>query len=181
VRIVEATFEVRTPGDVALALGVEIADLQALIDSGVLQVLSVAGGGWITSDAAIVRAAQLRSGRAPRSRRPRTATPTVALREPRPRPQRQAPAAPLAPPPRETAPKTPARRRVPVDSRRDVQPNARLDMHAAAQRLQCDERTATRLARDGTLRATRLGREWVTTESALRDYIASTRKGTATA
>jgi len=176
------TLETRTPGDAALALGVEIADLQALIDSGVLRVLNVAGGSWVTSDAAIVRAAQLRGGGSTRARRsrsaprpPRPATPEVALR--RAAPQRPARATPrTAPAPvRDTAPQPTPQRRVAVDDRRDVNPNARLDMRAAAERLQCDQSTATRLARQGTLRATRLGREWVTTESAVRDCIRARR------
>lgn len=173
------SFEARTAEDAARALGVEIAELQALVDSGALRVLNMAGGGWITSDAAIGRAAHLRKGGGVRPRRPRgmqprrrPATATAAVATPCAQPQPRA-AQPTAPPP--PAPAAPARRQVAVDHRRDVQPDARLDMREAATRLQCDERTATRLARQGALRATHLGRQWVTTESAVRDYVVSTR------
>jgi hypothetical protein len=177
---VGGNFETRTPGDAALALGVEIADLQPLVDSGVLRVLPVAGGGWVTSDAAIVRAARIRSGVAPAPRRRRSprsdGAAAGAARQPsttqraRSTPPSQAPPPPPAPAPE--PPRYTPGRRVPVDRRPDVLPEARLDMREVARRLRISEREATSLARSGRLRATRLGREWITTERAMRDYAA---------
>jgi len=176
------TFSARTPGDAALALGMEIADLQPLVDSGTLRVLPVSGGGWITSDEAIVRAAQIRSGamRPPRERpagrrrgrpaqartSPQLAATPAAATATRATPR---PAAAPAPPPVPVPVR--AERRVPTDKRPDVHPNARLDMRAAAARLGVDESTALRLAQQRRLRATRLGRQWVTTEQAVREYL----------
>lgn len=178
------TFAARTPGDAALALGLEIADLQPLIDTGVLRVLPVSGGGWITSDDAIVRAAQIRSGavRPPRERpparrrdrRPQPST-TALSRTPASAPaataSKSAPTPPVAAPAPAPAPVVRAERRIATDTRPDVHPNARLDMRAAAARLGVDEPTALRLAQQRRLKATRLGRQWVTTEQAVRDYL----------
>jgi hypothetical protein len=171
----------RTPDHAAAALGVARDRVQALVDTGVLRVLPLAGGGWLTSDAAIAEAARALSGVRParharsstasrrRARSTRETPPAAQVAATPPRDQAPPPAAP-PPPPVDTTP------RVALDTRPDVQPNGRLDMRAAAQLLHLDERTTLALARDGKLRATQLGREWVTTARDVRSYIAAVRR-----
>lgn len=153
----------RSLDEAAAVLGTTRERVEEMIGRGELRALPVAGGGWVTTDAALQAVQGGRSDRARprRRRRPAAAAPAAPAR----------PALPEKPPEAQEVDSAPApapRRSVPVDIRRDVEPGARLDMLAAAALLGVDRDEAVRLARTGRLRATRLGREWVTTSRDVR-------------
>jgi excisionase family DNA binding protein len=166
-----------TPEQVATHLGVDVDAVQKLVDEGRLRTLPVRGGGWVTTEAAVQAATSPRRRRRPR-RRPTNAVvaaPTTKSPAPRREPVAQQPAQQPAPPavpavPAVPAPRSKLARRTPIDIRPDVPADDRLDMRAAAERLGITADEALRLAQQGKLRATQLGRQWVTTGRDVRAY-----------
>lgn len=158
-----------TPQQAAEHLGVDVDAVQRLVDAGRLRALPVYGGGWVTTPTAVAAATRPRRRRGCRGARSRVAA--------RPAPQTTAVVAqPTRTPQPEPQQPIRAVRTTPIDIRPDVAPNARLDMRAAAQALGVTHDQARTLARRGLLRASRLGREWVTTGRDVRAYVDAHRR-----
>ena len=155
----------RTRETAAAQVGAAPEDIDALVAAGRLRVLAGAGGGWITTARAVSDAVH---GRVARRWRPR---PRRAVA---PQQQGHSPRATHAAPPRHhvapaAAPPSPSRA-VEADRRTDIAPSQRLDLAAAAAHLGVTPQAALRLMQHGKVRATRLGREWITTTRALAEH-----------
>lgn len=168
----------RTVEEAAAQVGATVEDIEALVATGRLRVLATADGRWITTARAVqaaVRGGDVRSRRSARarrtvqSRRRNAATATVRRRAPRP-PDAAAPSVVAAPPP-----VLAAARLSPRDGRPDIAGDRRLDLDAAAAVLGITVETALQLVRCGELRATRLGRQWVTTARAVSEHLLTSR------
>jgi hypothetical protein len=178
---VSGTLGLTTLDQAAATLGMTPPDVAALAERGELDALALVGGGWITTPAAVAAVVRRRQ----RGTKTSVRSSTRPGRRTRPQdgatPRRGTPPSIRAPRPAEIA-VTPAEpvpvpsSRVPVDLRPDVEPNQRLTLHAAAAALGIDYRDALRLARHGTLRATQLGREWVTTTREVGAYVKRYRR-----
>jgi hypothetical protein len=166
----------RTVDMAAAQVGATVEEIEALVAAGNLRVLAGADGRWITTARAVTEAAGGRPAR-PR-RRPGRArnrggasaaargtsrvTPAPAAQRPVPAPPSPS-AAPEAPAPAPAAATAP-------DVRTDVGAAQRLDVPAAAALLGLTPEATLRLMRIGRLRATRLGREWITTTRAVAEH-----------
>ena len=158
----------RTRETAAAQVGAAPEEIDALVAAGRLRVLATADGTWITTARAVSYAVRARPPRR-RARRPQPAPPhqvhaahaaRPATPHPHVAPARVA-AAPTLPPPS---------RAVEADSRTDIAPSHRLDAAAVAAHLGVSREVALRLMQRGRLRATRLGREWITTTRALAEH-----------
>jgi hypothetical protein len=171
-----------TADEVAARTGLDPEAVQRLVDEGRLQVVATSRGGWLTTDTAMARAVagmhDTASGRR-RHRRPSrkaaagTACTVAGPRRPTPHKSAQVlleeARARLAHWEREVAAAAARRRPSGSEPVRDQ----RLTLEAAAELMHVTLPYAVRAARSGLLRATRLGREWVTTLGAVRAYCAA--------
>lgn len=158
-----------TAAEVATHLGVSVEEVQRLVDEGRLRTLPLHGGGWVTTETAV------RAFSSPPRRRRRRRAPIRVVATPdenvaTPQAETTTAPAPVAPVARK------AKRHTPIDIRPDVSTNPRLDMRAAAEQLGVSADEALRLAQQGSLRASRLGREWVTTGRDVRAYLEAQRR-----
>lgn len=157
----------RTRETAAAQVGAEPEEIDTLVAAGRLRVLAVADGGWITTARAVSAAVRARTSKRPVRRRRRVAPPHEARAA---HAARLAPARPQVAPVSVAVASPPPARAVDADPRTDIAPAQRLDAAAVAAHLGVTPQAALRLMQHGRLRATRLGREWITTTRALAEH-----------
>lgn len=167
-----------TVDEMAAVLELTVEDVIKLVHEGALRALPLSGGGWVTSLRAVAtyrqrhhRKAQLRRHRRRPTARSVPEHPSVPILI-----AATSIAAPAAPRTPNQTPDWTASRSVPIDTRPDVAHITRLDLAAAAAALGVTQAAALQEIRRGRLRATRLGREWVTTTRDLMTYRSTTAR-----
>jgi len=171
---------IKTVEEAAAILGLEPPEVDRLVGIGELRGLRLTGGGWLISQQALVAVLRRRAGWLPPRRRGRRRAASfgrdshiavVPTSSALPSPSVTAAVAKALP-----AEAVPERRSVPVDLRPDVEHNIRLDLAGAAAHLGVDVASVLGAVQQGRLRATRLGRAWITTSRDLRDYAQSRQR-----